>query len=360
MRRSPLWMVTQEPRVTALVSYLQASSQQILGGGTHRLRFVRSELELVREAFARMIRRGESKLHHLGGLLSQTLFGGPYELDSVVIGQVEGTRERFTLMQTLTPDELYGLTDLDLGTRQLARLRFADGDEWRSASLVANFVEYQPQGTGNYKIITRIKAEEEIWNKVVDEIFDLDQLVSKDKQLREYSRYVKDIFGLKIVVGSEDLVRSVQEQLVAARWSAGELGALGIPLAAGVGQLEFVEVKDYAAGKQSGWKAMKSVVRWWDDTFEIQVQPLRNYLAERERLTRESHASFRLKREDLRNQVAESVPLFGFYRDLLRWLFLEPDEPPPSFPSVVLEVLLEDPDGDPTQAARHGAHAGSE
>lgn len=335
-------MVTQEPRVTALVHYLQASSTHILGepGEEHVLRFVRSELEQVREAFARMIRRGESKLHHLGGLLSQTLFGGPYELDSVVIGQVEGTRERFTLVQTLSPDELYGLTDLDLGTRQLARLRFADGDEWRSASLVANFVEYQPQGTGNYKIITRIKAEEEIWNKVVDEIFSLDQLVSKDKQLREYSRYVKDIFGLKIVVGEEKLVRSVHERLLASEWSGGELSSLGIPAVETASRLEFVEVKDYLDDtKRSGWKAMKSVVRWWDDTFEIQVQPLRNYLAERERLTRESHASFRLKREELRDQVAESVPLFGFYRDLLRWLFLEPQEPAPSFPSVSLEVV---------------------
>ena len=335
-------MVTQEPRVTALVHYLQASSTRILGDpeGQYVLRFVRSELELVREAFARMIRRGESKLHHLGGLLSQTLFGGSYELDSVVIGQVEGTRERFTLVQTLSPDELYGLTDLDLGTRQLARLRFADGDEWRSASLVANFVEYQPQGTGRYKIITRIKAEEEIWNKVVDEIFSLDQLVSKDKHLREYSRYVKDIFGLKIVVGEDELVSSVHERLLASRWSLDELAGLGIPASESTGLLDFVEVKDYLDnGKRSGWKAMKSVVRWWDDTFEIQVQPLRNYLAERERLTRESHASFRLKREELRDQVAESVPLFGFYRDLLRWLFLEPQEPAPSFPSVSLEVV---------------------
>lgn len=334
-------MVTREPRVTQLVAYLQAQSAKILGepAEQHVLHFSRAELEGIREAFAQTIRRGESKLHHLGGLLSQTLFGGPYELDSVVIGQVEGTRERFTLVQTLSPAELYGLTDLDLGTRQLARLRF---DGWRRANLVANFVEYQPQGlgsSGTYKIITRIKAEEEIWNKVVDEIFALDELVSKDKQLRKLSRYVKDVFGLKIVVGEADHVRLLHERLEGYRWELSELSALGIPASEGTDRLEFVEVKDYLdQSKKSGWKAMKSVVRWWDDTFEIQVQTLRNYLRERERLTRESHSSFRLRREQVRDQVAEAVPLFGFYRDLLRWLFLEPQEPPPSFPSVCVDV----------------------
>ena len=33
-------------------------------------------------------------------------------------------------------------------------------------------------------MVSRIKAEEQIWNKVVDTIFDLDRLVQLDKQLR--------------------------------------------------------------------------------------------------------------------------------------------------------------------------------
>ena len=41
----------------------------------------------------------------------------------------------------------------------------------------------------------RIKAEEEIWNKVVDEIFEVDSLVERDKELRHLSRYVKKFPG---------------------------------------------------------------------------------------------------------------------------------------------------------------------
>ena len=71
---------------------------------------------------------------------------------------------------------------------------------------------------------------------------------------------------------------------------------------------------------------------------EVQVQPLANYHQERERLTRESHAGFKSRREALRNQIASSIPLFGFYRDLLKWLFLAPHTPAPTFESVTIVV----------------------
>ena len=57
-------------------------------------------------------------------------------------------------------------------------------------------------------------------------------------------------------------------------------------------------------------------------------------------MSRESHAGFKERREALRNQVAGAIPLFGFYRDLLRWLFLSPDEPSPTFEAV--EIIVRD------------------
>jgi hypothetical protein len=196
-------------------------------------------------------------------------------------------------------------------------------------------VEYQPLEPNEYdihRIISRIKAEEEIWNKVVDEIFDLDSIVSRDKKLRHLSRYVKDIFGLKIVVGTYRDVRRVHNALQKRGWSKSVLGEFGIESRKSTQRLQFVEVKDYLSSeerKQSGWEAMKSVVQWWDKTFEIQIQPLPNFHHEREYLTRESHNSFKLNREQVRRQVAEQVPLFRFYQDLLQWLFLSPQLPAP-------------------------------
>jgi hypothetical protein len=345
---SPLWLVTNEPRVNELVGYLDAMRRRIEQSPDekHVFEFSRASLAEVRVAFARMIRGGEQKLHRICELLCDTFLGSSYTLQSVVIGEVETTKERFTLVKPISPSDLYSQTDLDLGSRQLRRLRYHDGAGWNRASLVANVVEYQPAGMsqwGIHKFISRIKAEEQIWNKVVDSIFGLDRLVRSDKQLRHLGGFVKDVFGVKAVVGDPDAVRALHRALLKLHWPPAVLEKHGVPVLPTTSHLEFIEIKDYMAHrgrKATGWEAIKSVFRWWDSMIEVQVQPLGNYHQEREYLTRESHAGFKERREALRNQIAISLPLFGFYRDLLRWLFLSPAEPAPTFEAV--EIVVRD------------------
>ena len=164
-----------------------------------------------------------------------------------------------------------------------------------------------------------------------------------DKQLRHLNRFVKDVFGVKFVVSDPHAVRVLHEALIALEWEDQLLTRHEVPPQASTRSLQCLETKDYlderrGRQKASGWKAVKSVFHWWDTMIEVQVQPLGNYLQERERLTRESHAGFKAKREALRNQIASSIPLFGFYRDLLKWLFLNPDAPAPAFESVTIVV----------------------
>lgn len=331
---SPLWMVADAPALNELVADLQRF-RRILDDseGTERISFSKARMAAARAEFSAMIRRGERDLHSLAGLIAAQLLG-PHHLRSVVIGEIEKTRERFTIAVDVSPQDVVDSTDLDLGTRVLARLAIADQRGWLRAGLISNVVEYEPDAPNRwsvYRMLTRIKAEEEIWNKVADEIFDLDSIVLKDKQLRHLGRYVKDVFGIKIVVGTPADVRMVHAALVELRFD-GEHD-----------RLTFVEVKDYlerASRKQSGWSAMKSVVRFGGRTFEIQVQPLSNFLHERERLTKESHASFKTTRERVRDGVAARLPLFGFYRALLRWLFLDANSEPPLHDGV--EIVLTD------------------
>ena len=332
---SPLWMVAAAPALNELVADLQRFRLQLEDSeGTERIAFSKARIVAARAEFGEMIRRGERDLHRLAGLVARALIGA-HHLRSVVIGEIEKTRERFTLAVDVSEQDVVDSTDLDLGTRVLGRLAIADGGGWRRAGLISNVVEYEPKEPtplSVYRILTRIKAEEEIWNKVADEIFDLDSIVLKDKQLRHLGRYVKDVFGIKIVVGTADDVRAVQKALGALTFEAEDDEHRA---------LTFVEVKDYLereSRKQSGWSAMKSVVRWGGRTFEIQVQPLSNFLHERERLTKESHASFKTTRERLRDGVAARLPLFGFYRALLRWLFLESTSDPPMHDGVEIVV----------------------
>ncbi len=343
--RSPLWMVSQEPILNDLVSYLGAVKQALHSNpdASCNMKFSRAHLRDCRAAFDRMIRRGEEALHRLSELFCRSFFHA-YQMQSVVIGEVPATRERFTLMQPLSLADLYSTIDLDLGNRQLRKLKYFDGHGWASPNLVANVVEYQPtevNPAGIHKIISRIKAEEELWNKVVDEIFGLDAIVKLDKELKHLSHYVKDVFGLKIVVGSAHDADVLHNVLKALSWSDNELESAGIRPRESGRCLEFVETKNYLTGhdKESGWEAIKSVVMWADRVFEIQVQPLGNFWREREFLTRESHAGFKNRREQIRQQIAAHIPLFSFYQDLLIWLFQNPDGPAPAFPGVSVALV---------------------
>jgi hypothetical protein len=77
--------------------------------------------------------------------------------------------------------------------------------------------------------------------------------------------------------------------------------------------------------KKTGWKALKSVIKWQGRLFEIQVQPLSNYYLEIDHMAGPSHSSFKLSRDSMRNDLTQSIPLYGFYRNLLKMLFLESD-----------------------------------
>ena len=109
--------MTNEPAVNELVSYLDAMRRRIEASPDeiHVFEFTRSSLADVRTAFARMIRRGEEQLHRVCELLCETFLDSTYTLQSVVIGEVETTKERFTLVKSISPGELYSQTDLEIG-----------------------------------------------------------------------------------------------------------------------------------------------------------------------------------------------------------------------------------------------------
>jgi ppGpp synthetase/RelA/SpoT-type nucleotidyltranferase len=338
-------MVSQEPLLNDLVSYLGAIKEALQSNPdiSCEMTFSRSHLKDCRAAFDRMIRKGEEGLHRLCELFCRS-FVGDYQMQSVVIGEIPTTGQRFTLSQPITTHDLYSSIDLDLGSRQLRKFKYFDGRDWVGPGIVANVVEYQPttpNENGIHKIISRIKAEEELWNKVVDELFGLDSLVKRDKELRHLSHYVKDIFGVKIVVGSTKEAMILHEVLRRLTWKEDELSSVGGVVSESAQALSFLETKNYLTGhdKQSGWEAVKSVVSWSGRVFEIQVQPLGNFWREQEYLTRESHAGFKNRREQIRQQIASHIPLFKFYQELLKWLFQNPDGPAPVFPGVTVTLV---------------------
>jgi ppGpp synthetase/RelA/SpoT-type nucleotidyltranferase len=318
--QSPLFMALDDPVLHRFISYLtQKKDEQESNPGAHvEIELTRGFIDSVRESFKETIVDGERHLHSLAHLLASQLLEGDFELHSNVIGVLPDDEDRpFLIRERISQETLFSVMDIDLGNQMLRNFRYLQDSNWVELELSANFVEYLPAGrptTGVNRLTSRVKAEEELWTKVADEMFHLDKLVPRDKHLRQYSKYIKDVFGIKIVCEDERTCLDVHEQLKS--FEVGEFS------------LDFVETKNYltcplAEMKKTGWKALKSVVLWHDRLFEIQVQPLSNYHLEIDHMAGPSHRSFKLVRDRMRDEIAHHVPLYGFYRDLLRMLFTD-------------------------------------
>jgi hypothetical protein len=356
---SPLYMAMHDPVLHQFISYLaEKKAEQESNPGLHvRIELSRAFMNRVRDTFKQSILDGERHLHVMSHVLGTKLLDGGYELHSNVIGVLPGGEKRpFLIRERITSDALFSQTDLDLGNQMLGKFRYRTSEEWAPLELSANFVEYIPVGrttSGVNRITSRVKAEEELWNKVADEMFGLDRIVERDKHLRQYSKYIKDIFGLKIVCDDDPACLRVHRRLEELRAGECDLSIterLARPreeifrMDPGAPMLEFVETKDYLTCKPSlmkktGWKALKSVVRWQNQLLEIQVQPLANYHLELDHMAGPSHRSFKLFRETLRGEIARGLPLYGFYRDLLKMLFLDSSV---SFDSENASVVITD------------------
>ncbi len=117
---SPLWMVTTASVLNQFILDLQhlKCDLQHDPDTPRTLHISRAGLETVRRQFLAMIRHGQADLHRLAQLLCAT-FLSACQIESVVIGEVASTHERFTLTQQMAVADVYGTTDLALGTRQL-------------------------------------------------------------------------------------------------------------------------------------------------------------------------------------------------------------------------------------------------
>ncbi|MBX9671759.1 MAG: hypothetical protein K2X93_29490 [Candidatus Obscuribacterales bacterium] len=343
--QSPLLMATHDPVLHQFIDYLtEKRKEQEAHPNKHIEIEVSSEtIAAMRECFKKTILDGEWHLHSLGHLLATILLEGTFELHSNVIGALPGDEARpFLIRERITRETLFSVTDIDLGNHLVDNFRYQQNSQWMPLSLSANFVEYVPLSrpmSGVNRLTSRVKAEEELWNKVADEIFVLDELVSRDKHLRQYSKFIKDIFGIKVICEDERTCFDVHKKLEEMIFSEADVSRMqeicdiSMPMRKKESErlLDFIETKDYltcepSKMKKTGWKALKSVARWRDRVFEIQIQPLSNYYLELDHMAGPSHRSFKTQRDTLRDEISRRIPLYGFYRDLLKALFMSKEQ----------------------------------
>lgn len=334
---SPLMMVLNAPEINEFIQILQNLRQQAEKQPTSQplhlnlsSRFIAS----VQQSFKTQILQGEYRLHQLSQALCQHFFKRGFELHSNVIGLLPDGNRPFLIREKIDEQLLLSLTDVDLGNHLLNRFRYEHNQSWKSLELSANYVEYIPkekQVESVNRVTSRVKAEEEIWNKVTDEIFQIDDMIQRDKELRLYSKFVKDVFGVKIIGNTEADCEFIQQELI-------QMSSLShISPDGQLSQFPFtlIETKDYLfcppeKRKKTGWKAIKNVVIWNQGLFEIQIQPLVNYYMEIDHMSGSSHQSFRLQREKIRKELAHIIPLYQPFRDLIRTIFFGDNFTPPT------------------------------
>jgi hypothetical protein len=328
-------------RIATQLEALRASDSG--GHAAPVLDLPRSEIEYCRDTWEEGVLRGEQELYDLATLLCTRLTGAHNieHVARVVVGLKEEDEsagaKRIVIEEHLSRENLKRFTDYSLAQRIARRYRYRESHDQPLGLLYprASFLELWPlesrEDAPATRVLTRVKSNDQIWNKVCDALFDIDSIVARDKILNSRSKYIKDVFGIKILTPRRVDSYNVHQLLDEVRFETAELERLGLdPRPERLG-LELIEHKDYLSvapeqKKRTGWEALKNVYRWGHELFEVQIQTEANYFLEAMHLTDTSHRTFEMQRRVMRRQIEEKVPHYEGFRRLLKTVFQRDDD----------------------------------
>ncbi len=333
-----------EELLSSLARHLEAlRSATKSGGATPVLKLRRTDIEYCRDTWDEAVLRGEHRLYDIAALVCMTLSGTHHfqHVARVVMGLKEEEETagstRIVIEEHITRENLKRITDYSLAQRIARRYRYRASHDQPFGSLYprASFLELWPLETTEEapatRVLTRVKTNDQIWNKVCDALFEIDLLLARDKILNPRSKYIKDVFGIKVLTPRKADSYRCEQLLVDARWTSETLVEVGLPEGPGFGRLELVERKDYLAlpeheKKRTGWEAIKNVYRWGGHLFEVQIQTEANYFLEALHLTDTSHRTFEMQRRQMRRDFEARIPHYGEFRRLMKLLFRKDED----------------------------------
>jgi len=334
-------MLLNNDRTNRLLAKLADHLDQMRKGhATNELTLDARELDYARDQWEAAVLKGERQLYALAGLMAERLTGTAtiQPVARIVAGpkvEHEDGQARIVIEETVTNERLSSTTDFGLSTAIAEGYRYRQPGTAEYVKLYAraSFLEFRPMANCEHalaaRVMTRVKANDSIWNKVCDALFDIDNLVERDKILNPKSKYIKDVFGIKVLTYSEPDSYQAEEAVNQMAFSHDELDSCGVGEYGA--RLELIERKDYLGGdprlhKQTGWKAIKNVYRWCDALFEVQFQTERNYFQEVYDLSDASRRTFDMQRRQLRWDLEDQYPLYRDYRRLLKAIFTTDEE----------------------------------
>ncbi len=336
---SPLALLIHDERTIVLLQSLsdqlhKLRESELRGTVPPLLVLHDDEIRHARRSWQQAVLAGEHRLYDLATLLAWRLLGTrKIQLVARVLcsSRHEPEMRRIAIEEVLSRVDLKRYTDHTLASRIARRYRYRISHRSPYDKLIhrASFLELRPLEAVSdamaTKVLTRVKVDDQIWNKVCDALFDVDNLVARDKILNPLSKYIKDIFGIKALTVNREQTYRVQDALTTMAFTPEELADLGQAFEGGE-HLELIEEKDYVGvplkqKKQTGWEALKNVYSWQEQVFEMQIQTEANYHLETSDLSDTSHHTFEMRRRALREKLDGLIPHYQEYRSVLKILF---------------------------------------
>lgn len=335
---TPLGMLIRDQRTHLLLSRLAGQLEALrlaarTGAGLPVLALSADEIDYARRQWRRAVLDGERRLYDVATLAAWELLGTrQLQMVARIIAspRAEPLAHRIVIEEHVDWQRLARTHDSTLAARIASRYRYRPGKGKSFGRLLsrASFLELRPLGSVSRalatRVLTRVKVDDQIWNKVCDAFFDVDALVRRDKILNRQSKYIKDVFGIKVLTVSNEASYVVADTMSRLRLDiSGVATRGGAPV---TDTLELVETKDYLAlppeqKKRTGWEAIKNVYRWCGQVFEVQIQTEANYYLEAMDLSDTSHRTFEMQRDHLRADLDERVPHYREFRATLKAIF---------------------------------------
>ncbi len=342
---SPIALLVRNDRTNRLLAGLAQQLDALQLASTKGDELPVLEMSVREVAYARAqwqaaVLAGEHRLYDLATLLTWKLARTRriQLVARVLVGPSEEAEKdgaRIVIEETITRQRLKRTTDHTLAARIARRYKYrtAVNEPFGKLYARASYLELRPLETSEdiaaTRVLTRVKANDQIWNKVCDALFDVDAVVQRDKMLNAGSKYIKDVFGIKILTARrEDSYRvdALMSQMAFEPELVAELALSAGERIEHLPPLELVERKDYLSlppeqKKRTGWEAIKNVYRWGGQLFEVQIQTEANYYAEAWDLSNTSHRTFEMQRRNMRRQLEERVPHYREFRRILKAIF---------------------------------------
>lgn len=342
--RHPKLPFSEQPALNSVVQKLHDVGMTAVSApaGNAALDLTFGQIQKVRDEVERGHSASERKLSALGHLLVERFVGtNSYQITSMVTAQ--SNKNVFTLSENIpleTIDE--GADSAQLARDQLEGLS-VDGEHVTMSDHSIEFGANVWNDWGVHRVIAHARPARDLWKVIADSLFGLEH--------PQVDRFVDDdMYHIKLVVEDDEHADRVHRSLRNMEYTDEELRARGIPSEASTRKLHLVCESTHTAEalghrvwhSQDTAKTLGdrcSTVKFWGMGIQIRVQTLNEHYAEAEMITMTNREQLAQRKEQQHEHLAAQSPVYGFARNLLRWMLDEDATTlPPSSGSIQVTV----------------------